>query len=34
MPSATSPMLRLTADNTLVNGSGKKVVLKGAGLGG
>jgi hypothetical protein len=34
MPYATSPMLRLTADNTLVNGSGQKVVLKGAGLGG
>jgi len=27
-------MLRLAADNTLVNGSGKKVILKGAGLGG
>jgi len=27
-------MLRLAADNTLVNGSGHKVILKGAGLGG
>jgi len=27
-------MLRLAEDNTLVNGSGRKVVLKGAGLGG
>lgn len=27
-------MLRLAADNTLADGAGKKVVLKGAGLGG
>jgi hypothetical protein len=35
MPSAKSnPMLRLASDNSLVNGDGKPVVLKGAGLGG
>jgi hypothetical protein len=29
-----SPMLRLSADNSLLNGDGQVVVLKGAGLGG
>ena len=30
----SSPMLRLDSDNSLINGSGQTVVLKGVGLGG